>query len=202
MTRPTVVTTRLIGALAAGCGGSDGTSRTKGGSKATVKPQVLRVESTNAGSPEARQFAVRIDARSGGALRAEIRQNHPASVPANEARLARAVRAGEADFGILPARGWPAAGVPPFAALQAPFVLGDYDAARQAIAGPAGAALRDELDAVGVIPTRPGARTAAAHARGQTARDRGGLPRNASPHTDNTISAADLSDVARNPSRA
>jgi TRAP-type C4-dicarboxylate transport system substrate-binding protein len=142
----------LIGVVAAGCGSSDGTSRNKAGAEAAATQRVLRVESTNAGSPEALHFAERIEARSGGALKADIHQRYPADLPANEARLARAVRAGEADFGILPARAWPVAGVPAFAALQAPFVLGDYDVASRAIAGPAGTVLRDALERAGVVP--------------------------------------------------
>jgi len=73
-------------------------------------------------------------------------------VPANEARLAHALRAGKVDFGLLPARAWPAAGVPVFAALLARFVLGDYDVARRAVAGPAGDLLKGALAQAGVTP--------------------------------------------------
>jgi TRAP-type C4-dicarboxylate transport system substrate-binding protein len=152
MTRPTLTATILIALAAAGCGNSDGTARNKAGAEAARTQQVLRLESTDAGSPEALHLAQRIKARSGGALSVEIRQSYPASLPANEARLARAVRAGKADFGILPARAWPAAGVPALAALQAPFVLSDYDVAGRAIAGPAGATLKDALKRAGVVP--------------------------------------------------
>jgi len=152
MTRLTLTATILIALAAAGCGSSDGTSRNKAGAKAATTQQVLRLESTDAGSPEALHFAKRIEARSGGRLRVEIVQSYSGSLPANEARLARALRAGGADFGILPARAWPAAGVPALAALQAPFVLGDYDVAGRAIAGPAGAVLTKALDRADVVP--------------------------------------------------
>jgi TRAP-type C4-dicarboxylate transport system substrate-binding protein len=152
MTRPILIASLLMAVAAAGCGSSDGTARNKAGAESAAKQQILRLESTDAGSPEALHFAKRIQARSGGALRVEIVQSYPGSVPANEAGLARALRAGGADFGILPARAWPAAGVPALAALQAPFVLGDYDVAGRAIAGPAGAALKQALERAGVVP--------------------------------------------------
>src|SRR5918912_3498092 len=117
---------------AAGCGGARGAPHNKAGAPAAAKQTVLRLESTDAGSPEALHLAQRIKVRSGGALRVEIRQSYPASLPANEARLARAMRAGRAELGLLPARAWPAAGVPAPAALQAPFVLTDYHTARRA----------------------------------------------------------------------
>ena len=152
MTRPILIASLLMAVAAAGCGSSDGTARNKAGAESALKQQVLRLESTDAGSPEALHFAKRIQARSGGALRVEIVQSYPGSLPANEAGLARALRAGDAEFGILPARAWPAAGVPALAALQAPFVLGDYDVAGRAIAGPAGAALKKALERAGVVP--------------------------------------------------
>src|SRR5215218_3339431 len=152
LTIPSIIATLLIGSVAAGCGSSDGTSRNKAGAQTASRQQVLRLESTNAGSAEALQFAKRIEARSGGTLKVEIRQSYSAELPANEARLARALRTGEADLGVLPARAWPAAGVPAFAALQAPFLLGDYDVTGRAIAGPAGAALKDALERAGVQP--------------------------------------------------
>jgi len=152
MTRPILIAPLLMAVAAAGCGSSDGTARNKAGAESALKQQVLRLESTDAGSPEALHFAKRVEARSGGALRVEIVQSYPGSLPANEAGLARALRTGDADFGILPARAWPAAGAPALAALQAPFVLGDYDVAGRAIAGPAGAALKRALERAGVVP--------------------------------------------------
>jgi TRAP-type C4-dicarboxylate transport system substrate-binding protein len=150
MNRRLPVAMLLIAIVAAGCGGS-GASRNKAGAAAAQRTTVLRLESTDGGSPEALVLAQRIKARSGGTLTVEVRQSYPASLPANEARLARALRAGKADFGFLPARAWPAVGVPALAALQAPFLLGDYDVARRALAGPAGATLQDALERAGVV---------------------------------------------------
>lgn len=151
MTRLIVIAV-VIAVVAGGCGSSEGASRNKAGSESAAKRVVLRLESTDAGSPEAVVFARSVAARSGGALRVDIHQSFPASLPANESRLARALRSGRADVGILPARAWPAAGVQALAALQAPFVLGEYDVAGRAIAGPAGAALNGALERAGVVP--------------------------------------------------
>ncbi|HEX6022062.1 MAG TPA: TRAP transporter substrate-binding protein DctP [Solirubrobacter sp.] len=136
---------------AAGCS-SDGEPRNKAGAEPAARQRVLIVESANGGSAEASEFARRVEARSGGAVKVDIRQSFSAIEPGDEARLAGAVRAGEVDFGIVQARAWPAAGAPAFEALLAPFVLGDYAVAQRALAGPAGATLKAELERVGVVP--------------------------------------------------
>ena len=141
----------LTAVAAAGCS-SDGEPRNKAGAESAARQRVLLVESANGGSAEAWQFARRVEASSGGALKVDIRQTFSATEPGDEARLARAVRAGEVDFGIVPARAWPAAGAPAFEALQAPFVLGDYAVAQRALGGPAGATLKAELERAGVVP--------------------------------------------------
>ena len=80
----------------------------------------------------------------------KVLNDYPAGTPANEAKLARDIRGGKVDFAVLPARAWAPAGVEAFDALQAPFVLGSYDVARAAIAGPAGSALEQALEKAGV----------------------------------------------------
>jgi TRAP-type C4-dicarboxylate transport system substrate-binding protein len=150
MTRSALIAAIGLAIALTGCGGSGETN--KAGAPATAQTRVLHIESSDGGSPEAQHFAERVEARSRGALRVEILSGYPSGSPGNEASLARAVRAGNVDFAIVPARAWPAGGVPAFAALQAPFVLGDYDVARRAIAGPAGAVLGDALEDAGVVP--------------------------------------------------
>jgi TRAP-type C4-dicarboxylate transport system substrate-binding protein len=145
--------TAVLTALAvAGCGGSGDGERNKAGAEAATSQHVLFLESTDAGTPESQYFVKRLEARSDGALRATILQTYPATEPGQESRLARALREGEADFGILPARAWPAAGVPALGALLAPFVIGDYDVARRAMSGAAGRAAADALERGGVVP--------------------------------------------------
>jgi TRAP-type C4-dicarboxylate transport system substrate-binding protein len=152
MSRATLLAVLLTAAVVSGCASPSGGSRNKVGAKAPPGSQVLHLESTDGGSPEALHFAERVKEHSRGTVTVDIRQSYPASLPANEARLARDLRAGKVDFGLLPARAWPAAGVPAFAALQAPFVLGNYDVARRAVAGAAGDVLKGALVQAGVTP--------------------------------------------------
>jgi TRAP-type C4-dicarboxylate transport system substrate-binding protein len=152
MTRSTLIALLLVATVAASCGSPGATPRNKAGAEQSPGQHAVRLESTDGGSPEALYFAARVKERSHGAVTVDIRQSYPAPVPANEARLARALRAGTVDFGLLPARAWPAAGVPAFATLQAPFVLGSYDVARRAVTGPAGDALDSALAQAGVTP--------------------------------------------------
>jgi TRAP-type C4-dicarboxylate transport system substrate-binding protein len=153
MTRRLVITSLVVGATVAGCGGSShgGTQNKAGGSPAT-RSQTIAIQATEPASPEAQYFAKQIEAHSGGTLTVKVLGDYPADKPANEVRLARDIRAGKADFGVLPARGWAPAGVEAFDALQAPFVLGSYSVARAAIAGPAGRMLEQALEHAGVVP--------------------------------------------------
>ena len=150
MTRRLLITSLVVGAALAGCGGSsDGGTQNKAGGSPT-RPQTIEIQATDAASPEAQYFAKQIEAHSGGTLTVKVLNDYPAGTPANEARLARDIRAGKVDFGVLPARAWAPAGVKAFDALQAPFVVGSYDVARAAIAGPAGSALEQALEKAGV----------------------------------------------------
>jgi len=148
----------VLAAAVAGCGGSSpGGEHNKAGAAAPTRPQTLEIQATDAASPEAQHFAKQIEAHSGGTLTVKILNDYPAVTPANEAKLARDIRAGKVDFGVLPARAWAPAGVKAFDALQAPFVLGSYDVARAAIAGPAGTELKRALEkadvtALGLVP--------------------------------------------------
>jgi TRAP-type C4-dicarboxylate transport system substrate-binding protein len=153
MTRRPLITSLVVGAVLAGCGGSsDGGAQNKAGGSTPTRPRTIEIQATDTASPEAQHFAKQIEAHSGGTLTVKVLGDYPSGTPANEARLARDIRAGKAAFGVLPARGWAPAGVEAFDALQAPFVLGSYDVARAAIAGPAGRALETALRKAGVTP--------------------------------------------------
>ena len=62
------------------------------------------------------------------------------------------VRAGEVDFAVLPARAWPAAGAPAFAALQAPFVLGHLRRRPSRDRRPGRRSAQGDLEHAGVVP--------------------------------------------------
>jgi TRAP-type C4-dicarboxylate transport system substrate-binding protein len=153
MTRRLLITSLVVGAALTACGGSSGGgTQNKAGASPPTRPQTIEVQATDTASPEAQYFARQIEAHSGGTLAVKVLGDYSSVTPTNETRLARDVRAGKADFGVLPARGWAPAGVKAFDALQAPFVLGSYDVARKAIAGPAGRALEQALEDAGVTP--------------------------------------------------
>ncbi|MDA0160758.1 TRAP transporter substrate-binding protein [Solirubrobacter ginsenosidimutans] len=138
--------------VAAGCGGTAGQPPNKSGAKAAIQPTAIQLESPNGETPYAEHFAKRVGELSGGTLTVYISQRYPSGEAGNEARVARMVRAGELDFAVLPGRTWSSAGAPAFAALQAPFVLTTFDAARRALAGPADALLKADLEHAGVVP--------------------------------------------------
>lgn len=152
MTRSALIPTVLAATVAAGCGGSGGDQTNKAGARVEGKRQVVTLQATDAGSDEAQYLARRIEQRSGGTLQVQLEGEYDSRLPANEVKLARALRAGDEDFAILPSRAWAKAGVPAFAALQAPFVLGTHDVARQAVAGRAGDLLAQQLRGAGVEP--------------------------------------------------
>src|SRR5918994_6751044 len=149
MSKRPLITSLAAAAVIAGCGGSGGSTPNKAGSAPPSRPQTIVLQATDPISPEATYFAKQIEAHSGGTLTVQVLGEYSSGTPANEARLARDLRAGKADFGILPARAWAPAGVEAFDALQAPFVLGNYDVARAAIAGPAGSTLQRALERAG-----------------------------------------------------
>ena len=110
---------------------STGSERNKAGAdSAGRRPLTHRDRPRTPGAPRRSTSPSEIEAHSGGALTVEIlselsrgdaRQRGQAGPRSahGQGRLRRS----------LPARAWPAAGVQAFAALQAPFVLGDYDVA-------------------------------------------------------------------------
>jgi hypothetical protein len=71
--------------------------------------------------------------RTGGSVRVELGRGYDSELPATELRLARALEAGRAEIGYLPARAWSAAGIPAFRALLAPFAV-TTDETAQALA--------------------------------------------------------------------
>jgi C4-dicarboxylate-binding protein DctP len=78
-------------------------------------------------------------------------KSYRSAVPANEARLAAAVRAGRAGFSFQPARDWAAAGLPGFEALDAPFLVTTIQASDLLATSPVAGALLHELSSIGLV---------------------------------------------------
>jgi TRAP-type C4-dicarboxylate transport system substrate-binding protein len=106
-------------------------------------------------------FAQDVARRSRGALKVFIDvSGYSSAVPANEARLAAALRAGRVGFAFEPARDWAAAGLRGFEALDAPFTVTTVQASALLAASPVAAALLRELSSfglvgLGLIPAEP-----------------------------------------------
>ena len=104
MTRRALITPLALAAAVAGCGGSsDGNGHNKAGAT-SARAQTIVLQATDPSTPEAQQFAKQVSKRSGGSLTVEMRRDYSSNTPANEAELARDLRSGQADFGMLPTK--------------------------------------------------------------------------------------------------
>jgi TRAP-type transport system periplasmic protein len=111
--------------------------------------------------PDGIYFAQDVTRRSGGTLKVTIDPTSYASTsPANEAKLAAALRTGRVGFSYQPARDWAAAGIAGFQALDTPFLVTTVQATEKLATSPvAGALLRQltplGLVGLGLIPNEP-----------------------------------------------
>jgi TRAP-type C4-dicarboxylate transport system substrate-binding protein len=78
-------------------------------------------------------------------------KSYRSAVPANEARLVAALRAGRVGFSFQPARDWAATGLPGFEALDAPFLVTTVRASDLLAASPVAGALLREFSSVGLV---------------------------------------------------
>ena len=85
---------------------------------------VITLQLPDGTEPDGIYFAQDVARRSGGTLKVVINPTTYAStVPANEAKLVAALRAGRVGFSYQPARDWAAAGLAGFQALDTPFLV-------------------------------------------------------------------------------
>jgi TRAP-type C4-dicarboxylate transport system substrate-binding protein len=119
--------------LLAGCslGEGDGGSDKAGGSGAPVVLRLAYPYKPAEGQPDEpalRWFARRVEELSNGDMRVKVSFNVAGEqTPNMEARVARRVRSGDFDLGWLAARVYDKFGVKSFQALQAPFLITDYE---------------------------------------------------------------------------
>jgi TRAP-type C4-dicarboxylate transport system substrate-binding protein len=159
MTVPLAATT-LAAALAglAGCTGTPSIGKSGAVNQAVT---VITLQMPDAGDPDGTYFAQDVARRSHGTLEVHVDGNSYAStLPANEARLVAALRAGRVGFSYQPARDWAAAGVPGFQALDTPFLVTTALASEALAASPVAAALLRQLTplglvGIGLIPAQP-----------------------------------------------
>ena len=156
------LTAMLLAFLLAGCSlGDEAGSDKAGGSAAPVVLRLAYPFETRVGQPDEpalRYFAARVAEMSDGGLRIRISFNAAGEdVPEIETRVANMVRSGQFDLGWVATRVWDQLGVRSFQALQAPFLITDYDllgrVARSPLAGEMLAGLnRLGLSGLAVVP--------------------------------------------------
>lgn len=145
----------VLAVVGSGCGG--------GGTKAGGKAAGLRLvmEAPDAPDPDAEYFAREVARRTGGSVRiVEGGPRYTSADPDNELRLIRALESGKVKIAYIPSRAWERAGrgVLTFRALQAPFLVDDYDLLRKITTGSVGADMlasleRMHLVGLGLVPS-------------------------------------------------
>jgi TRAP-type C4-dicarboxylate transport system substrate-binding protein len=155
VTSRAISTTLAIAAacLLAGCGG---TGANKSGASDS-DPVNLRLAMPDDGDTLGELFVENVVKRSGGSIRIQvITGDYSNRLPANEAKLARALQQGLVDIGYLPTRAWAVEGLPAFKALLAPFVITSDLAAQDLASSPAAQQLLKTLPGsvvgVGLVP--------------------------------------------------
>ena len=122
---------------------------------------VIRVQMPDENDPDGLYFARDVGRRSHGTLKIVVdSSSYPSTLPANEARLVAALRAGTASFSYQPARDFAAAGVPGFQALDAPFLVTTVRVSERLAASPLARTILSQLSSlglvgIGLIPAEP-----------------------------------------------
>jgi TRAP-type C4-dicarboxylate transport system substrate-binding protein len=113
---------------------------------------VIRLEMPDDDEGYGTYFAHAVARYSHGTLKVVVDvSSYPSRVPANEARLVAALRAGRVGFSFQPARDWAAVGLPGFEALDMPFLVTTVRASDLLAASPVAAALLRELSPLGLV---------------------------------------------------
>jgi TRAP-type C4-dicarboxylate transport system substrate-binding protein len=139
----------LLALAIAGCGGSAGGDKAGAGEP----PMTLTVGSPDAegtpGTEALRHFAAAVSDLTGGRVTVRLLWNVTDGVAA-EADVIRRVRDGELDLGWVGSRAWDGQGVVGFSALQAPFLVSDYDVMDAVMTSELPGEMLAELDRIGL----------------------------------------------------
>ena len=134
--------------IAAGCFGGGGT---KAGGK-SVKRITLAMETPDAPDADAEFFIQEVKRRTGGRIRiVESHSAYSSGDPHNELRLVRALRSRKVKMAYVTSRAWERAGVVSFRALQAPFLITNYQLLRRVATGPIGREMLSSLARVRLV---------------------------------------------------
>lgn len=114
--------------------------------------QAIVLQMPDGSDPEGLYLAQDIAKLSHGALKVTVdSKTYNSGLPAHEALLTAAVRAGRVSFAYQPARDWAAVGVPGFQALMAPFAVTTVAASERVAASPVAATVLGQLSGYGVV---------------------------------------------------
>jgi TRAP-type C4-dicarboxylate transport system substrate-binding protein len=139
----------LLSVLVAGC--FAGSGKTKAG-LGVSRSLTLRMPSPDSDDPDIAYFVDQVRLRTHGRIRIVIDGDTYNSVdPDNELRLVRALRRGKVAIAYLPSRAWSRDGITSFQALQAPFLVSDYELLRRIATGPIGQSMLRGLDGAGLV---------------------------------------------------
>jgi C4-dicarboxylate-binding protein DctP len=146
----------VAGAAAAcalsGCGSERGLN--KEGTKIAPRQITLTMESPDGPTPDTTYFLNQVSNRTHGQLRVIVDPvRYSSADPANELRLAVALRKGKVQMAYIPSRAWEldSRRVLGFRALQAPFLITNYELLRAVTTGPVAQELLTSLSRNGLI---------------------------------------------------
>ena len=153
MLAPLLVTALILGALSGCDAGGDGDGDKAGGSDA---PKLLRLavadDAEQPDAPFARYFARRVSALSGGSVRVRVVWDAAGqSSPGYELGIAQRVHDGDFELGWMGSRAWDRMGITSFQALQAPFLVTDYELLGRIATGPPAERMLAGLDGHGFV---------------------------------------------------
>ena len=119
--------------LLGGC--ASGTGLNKEGTKTPSPTVTLTMVVPDGSTPDTDYFVSQVAALAHGQLRVVVVASYPGTDPANEGRLAVALREGKVEMAVIPSRAWELDGerVLAFRALQAPFLISSYPLQRTVI---------------------------------------------------------------------
>ena len=150
---PLIATALMFGALSACDAGGDDDADKAGGSDA---PKVFRLavadDAEQPDAPFARYFARRVAALTDGSVRVRaVWDAAGQDSPGYELGIARLVHDGDFELGWMGSRAWDRMGITSFQALQAPFLVADYELLGRIATGPPAERMLAGLDGHGFV---------------------------------------------------
>ena len=139
----------LLAVALAGCPG--GAGRTKSGVRST-HAVTLKMPVPDSDDVDAAAFAADVSRRTHGHVRIVLDKTGYSSVnPDNELQLVKDLRSGRVPIAYVPSRAWERDGINAMQALQAPFLIGDYDVLERVTSGDIGRSMLQSLDRAGLV---------------------------------------------------